>query len=432
MFRQYLIQALNLMKQNRFFSFVYILGTALAISMVMMMAIVYYIRTADIAPEVNRGRLCLLDAATSVSKDGQSNWTGNLSFKTIREVYYPLRTPELVSAYIRPGIFTYNVGEMQLRIPGGKDKFEINLSATDAAYWQMFRFTFIDGKPYTPADFESGLRRIVLSETRARQLFGKPDVAGQGVLLNDVEYTVAGVVRDISAVNTITCADAWVPFTLYPELMISDGAEGVLGMLELCIRCRSIDDLSVLRKEIDQNRKRYNTTLKDWEYIANERGDVRTWRTFILSELDWRTSPSKQLMQYGLLLCIFLLVPALNLSGLSSSDMVKRIPELGLRKAFGASRATLIVQVLTENFLYTFLGGIVGLLFSFLLVFLLRNLLFGIEQMTGEVSLSPGMLLNLPVFFITFGFCLLLNLLSALLPAWLSTRVSIVKAINDK
>ena len=43
MFRQYLIQALNLMKQNRFFSFVYILGTALAISMVMMMAIVYYI-----------------------------------------------------------------------------------------------------------------------------------------------------------------------------------------------------------------------------------------------------------------------------------------------------------------------------------------------------------------------------------------------------
>ena len=67
MFRQYLIQALNLMKQNRFFSFVYILGTALAISMVMMMAIVYYIRTADIAPEVIRGRLCLLDAASSVS-----------------------------------------------------------------------------------------------------------------------------------------------------------------------------------------------------------------------------------------------------------------------------------------------------------------------------------------------------------------------------
>lgn len=117
---------------------------------------------------MNRGRLCLLDAATSVSKDGQSNWTGNLSFKTIREVYYPLRTPELVSAYIRPGIFTYNVGEMQLRIPGGKDKFEINLSATDAAYWQMFRFTFIDGKPYTPADFESGLRRIV----RARRGHG--------------------------------------------------------------------------------------------------------------------------------------------------------------------------------------------------------------------------------------------------------------------
>lgn len=192
-----------------------------------------------------------------------------------------------------------------------------------------------------------------------------------------------------------------------PELMISDGAEGVLGMLELCIRCRSIDDLSVLRKEIDQNRKRYNTTLKDWEYIANERGDVRTWRTFILSELDWRTSPSKQLMQYGLLLCIFLLVPAVNLSGLSSSDMVKRIPELGLRKAFGASRATLIVQVLTENFLYTFLGGIVGLLFSFLLVFLLRNPVvwhrtddWRSESFARHVAESSGVLYHLRVLFV--------------------------------
>ena len=50
MYKQYLKQAWQLMKQNRFFSFVYILGTGLAISMVMIMATVYYIRTADIAP----------------------------------------------------------------------------------------------------------------------------------------------------------------------------------------------------------------------------------------------------------------------------------------------------------------------------------------------------------------------------------------------
>ncbi len=56
------------MKQNRFFSFVYILGRA-AISMVMVMAIVYYIRTADIAPEDCRSRLLQLNRASVKSKD---------------------------------------------------------------------------------------------------------------------------------------------------------------------------------------------------------------------------------------------------------------------------------------------------------------------------------------------------------------------------
>ena len=56
MYKQYFKQAWNLMKQNRFYSAVYIIGTGLAISMVMVMAIVSHIRPADIAPEVHRGK----------------------------------------------------------------------------------------------------------------------------------------------------------------------------------------------------------------------------------------------------------------------------------------------------------------------------------------------------------------------------------------
>ena len=41
MYKQYFKQAWNLMRQNRFYSGVYIIGTGLAISMVMVIAIVY-------------------------------------------------------------------------------------------------------------------------------------------------------------------------------------------------------------------------------------------------------------------------------------------------------------------------------------------------------------------------------------------------------
>ena len=62
MYKQYLTQAWNLMKQNRFYSGVYIIGTGLAISMVMVMAIAYHIRTANMAPEVNRDRTLYLNS----------------------------------------------------------------------------------------------------------------------------------------------------------------------------------------------------------------------------------------------------------------------------------------------------------------------------------------------------------------------------------
>ena len=62
-------------------------------------------------------------------------------------------------------------------------------------------------------------KRIVLSESYARKLFGSADVIGKGVMINQVEYRVAGVVEDVSSVMTMTCADAWVPVSSVPALV---------------------------------------------------------------------------------------------------------------------------------------------------------------------------------------------------------------------
>lgn len=432
MYKLYIKQAWQLMKQNRFFSVVYVLGTALAISMVMMMAIVYYIRTADIAPELGRDRMLIVDRASAVKKEGNNQWTDCLSWKTIRECYYPLQTPERVSGFITPENMGYTIGDIYLQLPGRKEKFITDVSATDAAYWTLFHFTFLEGKPYTEEEFQSGLRQLVLSESKAVKLFGKTEVVGQTVRLNGVDYTVSGVVRDVSVANVQVYSEAWFPFTSMPELCQSQETEDIVGSIRVCLLCQSAADFEAVRREIEQNRVRYNTSLVDWEYQIPDRDKASTWRDFILREMDWSTEPAKQVVQYIVVLLIFLLVPAVNLSGLAWTDMVKRIPEIGLRKAFGANRGTLMMQVLTENFVLTFIGGMVGLLVSFGLVFALRNLLLGFGGVSNDVNLSPTMLLNLPVFFCSFAFCLVLNLLSALIPAWQATRVSITKAINDK
>lgn len=57
MWKTYLRQIRYLLKENKFFSLVYILGTALSITMIMLILITYYINTANIGVEDKRDRM---------------------------------------------------------------------------------------------------------------------------------------------------------------------------------------------------------------------------------------------------------------------------------------------------------------------------------------------------------------------------------------
>ena len=50
MIKVYLKQAWELLKQNKLFSMLYIVGTGLAIAMTMIMAVVYYVKIAPVYP----------------------------------------------------------------------------------------------------------------------------------------------------------------------------------------------------------------------------------------------------------------------------------------------------------------------------------------------------------------------------------------------
>ena len=52
--------------------------------------------------------------------------------------------------------------------------------------------------------------------------------------------------------------------------------------------------------------------------------------------------------------------------------------------------------------------------------------------LAGETSLTAGALLSPWIFLAAFLFCLLMNLLSAGIPAWRASRMNIVEAINGK
>ena len=69
MYKVYFRQAMQMLRQNKFFSIVYITGTGLAITMVMVLAILYYFRTGNITPESNRDRMMIIQHGKILNKE---------------------------------------------------------------------------------------------------------------------------------------------------------------------------------------------------------------------------------------------------------------------------------------------------------------------------------------------------------------------------
>lgn len=131
------------------------------------------------------------------------------------------------------------------------------------------------------------------------------------------------------------------------------------------------------------------------------------------------------------ILLLLLLVPAINLSGLSLSRIKKRMEEIGIRKAFGAKRHIILIQVLFENLITSLIGGIIGLILSYIVIFNMRRWMLGIPA-DGPIPFNT--LISLPVILAICFTCILLNLISAGLPAWRAANFSIICSItqNDK
>lgn len=420
----YIKQAWQMMKQQRFFSAIYIIGTGLAISMVMVLAVVYHIRTANIAPEVNRNRTVYVDRLSYKSKDNKSTNNFGCGTRFVKEVILSLRTPEDVAITAIPLVMNLN-DALYMQAVGMEKVKQVDYLPCNAGFWRVYSFHFREGKPFTEEEVEAGIHRVVITNSLARELFGRNDVVGKEVLMNDVAYTVCGVVEDVSSAMKDCYAEAYFPYTT-SNMVKMTGMPGEMsasiGCLQANILLKDRGDMPELQAELNDAVKRYNATLVEGRI---EVGDART-NGFTLMGVD----QNRTYLVVGLFLLLFLLVPALNISGLNASQIQERMEEIGIRKAFGAPSRTLFEQIFVENLVLMLPGGLLGLGFSYGLVYLFRNLLLMNGEISDNLFLSVGMLLNWQVFAYAFLVCLVLNLLSSLIPVWRAVKMNAIHALN--
>ena len=418
--------AFTILKQNPLLSTISILGTAFAITMIMAIVITWQTKYADLEPEVNRSR-CLYFSAMHVQGKENKDWNnfGKPSAAFMKECIQPLPEVEACTAFSTADVALVSLTD-------GNNRLKVDAMSTDPDFWKIFKLQFLDGKSFTEAERGGDMQSVVISASVARKLFGTTEAAGRQMLLNREVVRIIGVVKDVSVTAKDAYAQVWSMYHSN-ELNVT-GWWSYNGNRTIAVLARTPDDFPAIKQGVEKRVKDVNAGLEQRQIDIMEQPDnIVAHVNHVWSNIG----PNLPMLylQYGIALFIILLVPSLNLCGLSNSRMQQRVSELGVRKAFGATDGTLVRQILNENLVLTLIGGVVGLIFSYLAVYAMRTWLFTNSDnigTAGDFSLSMGALFSPAVFVLAFVFCLLINLLSAGLPAWLATRRTIVDSLNDK
>lgn len=299
-------------------------------------------------------------------------------------------------------------------------KVKLDLSYTDANYWDVLNYEFISGKPYDQQMVNNENQVAVITGKLAKEYFGQVD----GVLDREIEmdgknYKVIGVVK--RPTSSIIQSDIFTPITLmsrYPGPV--DEYTGPAKMLFLADSKNKVDALKAeIKSQADiiplDVITDYNTLeltgksmLEEYASFLDYDNPEKAKRLFILILISF--------------LSLFVLLPTLNLINLNVSRILERSSEIGVRRSFGAKKTDILIQFVFENILLTILGGIIGLVFALISIKLINS---------GGLLQTVQLTINWKFFLYSVVIILFFGVISGILPAYKMSKLKIVNALKE-
>lgn len=413
----YMKHAWSMLWQDKFFTIISLLGIGVAVAFIMVILTVNEIDNASISPESNRYRTLYVRCLTEKSADGTSMNNSSLSPSLVKEVFYNLKGVDGVTATCG---FIEQHAESRLFSGEGEVVPTMN---TDGSYWKFFDFDFVEGKPFTASDFQSGMRVVVICQSLAQSLYKGESAVGKDIYLTQQPYRVVGVVKDVSPSNTYAYAKVWMPYTTEEEVMSMN--QSSCGMLSVLILAKDPSDFKTIAKEVEQNRKRYNLSLGSNITVDLHGPDTHFEQRFRESTDEKDSHSNAVAGRWLAVILVLMVVPALNMASFTISRMKKRQEELGLRRSFGALKGDIAWQVVSENMLLTLMGGIAGFLLSIVILLVFKSSIY-----PDGVNYSLTYFIRPTLFGYLLLCCIAINLLSALVPSLIISKQPIVNALK--
>ena len=276
------------------------------------------------------------------------------------------------------------------------------------------------GRTFTGQDREPGQTgSVVLSYgIWQRQFAGDRQAIGQQLRLNGEPHTVVGVMP--ATMNFPQDAAFWVPAADDLPAIASGDPREDRGLHYLRGIARLKPDVTV---------EQANAELESiGRQLAEAYPDTNSNFIPLVRPLQAQLAGSARtplLILLGAVLCVLLIVVA-NVANLLMARATVRARELAIRAAIGATRNTLVRQLLTESVLLALVGGGLGILLAFWGV----DLILALDP--GEVPRVAPITVNGQALTFALVLSVVTGLLFGLVPAWQASRPELQSTLKDQ
>jgi putative ABC transport system permease protein len=313
----------------------------------------------------------------------------------------------------------------------GLPPFEVDGRWTSSEFFAMFRAPFLAGGGWTADDDAKNARVIVLARELAEKVFGSTQVVGQTLRIEGTDMRIVGVLDrwrptpHFYDLNTGAYNDSeqiYAPFSTSRELHLSrNGSMDCWGEHEDSEAVGSPCVWIQFWAELDTKEKAaaYREYLERYSEEEKHAGRYELPPSVGLRDaIEWlqfkEVVPKDARLQMWIALG-FLIVCLVNTVGLLLTKFLRRSSEIGVRRALGASKRAIFLQLLIESGVVGLVGGVLGLGLALLGLWAVRH------QPAEYASLAR---IDMPMLFATFALAVVSSLLAGILPAWRGCQVS--------
>jgi putative ABC transport system permease protein len=249
-------------------------------------------------------------------------------------------------AAVSPEYYAYS------QVTSGNQNWKSKVYGEAPEFFSIRQWPLADGEAFTEADLRSANKVAVLGQTTAEQLFGEEDPIGETVRIQNVPFSVVGLlepkgfsVKGHDQDNVII-----VPHTTALNRLLGKNTP-LYGINLQVSEASLLEEAEEKITDLLRQRHRISSSKED-DFVVRSQQEI--------AETATATTRTMTIL-LGAIASVSLIVGGIGIMNIMLVSVTERTREIGIRLAVGARQRDILRQFLIEAFTLSSLGGLVGI-----------------------------------------------------------------------